>query len=111
MEMTREMFEVQYRPRFGTANPERMHVPFWEWMVRGEPGPGAEGEGVLGRIGMMMREGVLKGGDGPWRARGRFDAPPSRVQGPVWTFDRMGTTGTELPDGRLVCVGGEHEDS
>lgn len=114
MDMTREVFEAQHRPRFGTANPERMRVPFWEWMVRGDPDPDSDpapdGECVLGRLGLMMREGVLKSGHGPWRARDRFDAPPSRVAGPVWTFDRMGMTQTELPDGRLVCVGGEHED-
>ena len=29
---------------------------------------------------------------------------------PIWTFDRMGATRTKLPDGRLIRVGGEHED-
>lgn len=30
---------------------------------------------------------------------------------PVWTFNRMGATSTPHPDGRLICIGGEHEDS
>ena len=29
---------------------------------------------------------------------------------PVWSFARYGRTATELPDGRLVLVAGEHED-
>jgi hypothetical protein len=110
MEISREMFDAQHRPRFGTTNPERMRIPFCEWMVRGEADP-APSEGILGELGLMMREGILKNGYGPWRARDIFDAPLSRVEGPIWTFDRMGTTQTELSDGRLICVGGEHEDS
>lgn len=111
MSITREQFDQQRRPRFGTANPERMAVPFWEWMIRGDDRPPPEDGRVLGRLGLVMREGVLKSTYGPWRARDLFDAPPSKVEGPVWTFDRMGQSRTELPDGRLVCVAGEHEDS
>jgi hypothetical protein len=29
---------------------------------------------------------------------------------PVWCFDRFGMSFTELPDGRFVEIGGEHED-
>jgi hypothetical protein len=47
---------------------------------------------------------------GPWRARDFFKIPMKREEGPIWTFDRMGNTATELPDGRVVCVAGEHED-
>ena len=36
--------------------------------------------------------------------------PRKREGGPIWTFDRMGATRNQLPDGRLVSVGGEHED-
>jgi hypothetical protein len=81
MEISREVFEQQRHPRFGNANPERMQLAFWEWMVRQTLGP--------------------------YEVRGRFDAMPDRVEGPVWTFDRMGATRTALPEGREVCVGGE----
>jgi hypothetical protein len=108
--ITRELFEQQRSPRFGTANPELMHVPFWEWMIRGEDQPGTPEEGLLGRHGMMMRNGVLKSGYGPWRVRDKFEVPLKRDDGPIWTFDRMGRTENELPDGRVICVGGEHED-
>jgi hypothetical protein len=57
-----------------------------------------------------MREGKLKSGYGPYRARDLFQVPMNREDGPIWTFDRMGATRTELPDGRVVCIGGEHED-
>jgi hypothetical protein len=57
-----------------------------------------------------MREGKLKSAYGPYRARDLFKLPLNREEGPIWTFDRMGRTHTELPDGRVVCVGGEHED-
>jgi hypothetical protein len=30
--------------------------------------------------------------------------------GPVWCFRRFGPTRTQLPDGTVLCVGGEHED-
>jgi hypothetical protein len=110
VDITREQFEEQRHPRFGTANPERMAVPFWEWMIRGDDRPSPDEGCVLGKFGLMMRNGVLKSGYGPYRARDLFDALPSKVQGPIWTFDRMGQTRTELADGRLVCVAGEHED-
>jgi len=29
---------------------------------------------------------------------------------PIWCFKRVGNTRTRLPDGRIICVGGEHED-
>lgn len=84
MQITREIFDQQRRPRFGITNPERMHMAFWEWMIRGD--------------GM------------PHRARDLFQVPLNRDDGPIWTFGRMGATRTELSDGRIVCVGGEYED-
>lgn len=109
-DITREFFEQQRRPRFGNANPERVQMAFWEWMIRGEDQPDLSEEGVLGKFGLMKRNGVLKSGYGPWRARDRFGVEFKREDGPIWTFDRMGRTETELPDGRTVYVGGEHED-
>ena len=34
MEITRKNFESGRQRRFGTANPERMQLAFWEWMIR-----------------------------------------------------------------------------
>jgi hypothetical protein len=110
MKISRELFDQQRRPRFGTANPERMQLAFWEWMVRGDESPPVEGEGVLAEYGLMMRQGKLKSGYGPWRVRNLFNVPTNCADGPIWTFDRMGAIRTELSDGRVVCIGGEHED-
>ena len=69
--------------RFGTTNPTRMDLAFWHHMVRT--------------------------GEDAYAARQQFD-PNGTVGEPVWCFNRFGPTRTRLPDGRVVCVGGEHED-
>lgn len=112
MQISRELFEQQRRPRFGNANPERMRLAFWEWMIRGEENPSTDEEkSGLADLGLMMRDGKLKSGCGPYRARDFFKVPLNREDGPIWTFERYGATRNELPDGRVVCIGGEHEDS
>jgi hypothetical protein len=111
MEITRAEFDNQRRPRFGRANPERMRFAFWEWMSRGDDRPAPTGTSPFAQSGFVMRDSKLKSTYGPWRARDIFNIPTNRVDGPIWTFDRMGATRTELPDGRVICVGGEHEDS
>jgi len=58
----------------------------------------------------MMREGKLKSAYGPYRARDFFNVPMNLEDGPIWTFERYGATRTKLPDGRVICIGGEHED-
>lgn len=98
MKISKSVFEAQRTPRFGTANPERMRMAFWEWMVRGDP------ERRAG-----LRAGRFRNGNSAWRARDEFELG-ARDGGPIWCFDRMGATATELPDGRIVCVAGEHED-
>jgi len=35
---------------------------------------------------------------------------PATGAGPTWSFDRFGQSVTEMPDGRTVYIGGEHED-
>ena len=72
----------------GTANPSVMNKPFWKFQV----GPD------------RMQA---------WTARldfGNTEDPFAASKDPVWCFIRFGATGTKLPDGRLVCIGGEHED-
>ena len=39
MQISREVFDQQRRPRFGNSNPERMAYAFWEWMIRGDDIP------------------------------------------------------------------------
>jgi hypothetical protein len=109
MDITRELVEAQRRPRFGTANPERMRLEFWEWMIRGDPDPQPVA-GLLGEHGINMRNGMLKSHNGPWRVRDLFEIPLNREEGPIWNFDRMGQTVTPLDDGRTIYIAGEHED-
>lgn len=84
MEITRELFQQQRSRQFGNANPERMEIAFWEWMVRKC--------------------------EGPYRVRELFSVPFKPEDGPIWTFSRMGATRTGLPDGRMISVGGEYDD-
>jgi hypothetical protein len=45
-----------------------------------------------------------------YHANKTFDGPPSKEAGPCWSWQRYGRTETTLPDGRLIRIGGEHED-
>lgn len=78
--------EAQYhegrKRRFGESNPERVHFAFWEWMVR------TCHSACQAREALCVESG----------------------SGPDWCFRRFGMSKTRLPDGRVICVGGEHED-
>src|SRR5215467_7427656 len=110
MNISREVFDQQRLPRFGKANPERMPFAFWEWMIRGDDERRVNVGAGLGKCDLRLRDGKLKSAYGPYRARDLFNIPLNREEGPIWTFDRMGATRSSLPDGRVVCIGGEHED-
>jgi len=84
MEVTREQFLAQRNRTFGHQNPTRMNVPFWEFMVRN--------------------------GQCAYWATAHFGAADEVRPGPVWCFDRFGMSQTALPDGRTICIAGEHED-
>jgi hypothetical protein len=79
--LTQEEFVSHRSQRAGQANPERFLPTFWYEQMR----------------------------------TGRYSAPKdienenNRAQ-PVWSFSRVGRSATPIPDGRLVFIGGEHED-
>jgi hypothetical protein len=82
MSLSRDEFLQQRLAIRGTGNGQRMHVPLWEKLVRsGEPAHFAA-----------------------------HDFGIETTEGPGWCFDRFGTTRTRLPDGRIICIAGEHED-
>ncbi|BCM93046.1 hypothetical protein IAD21_04933 [Abditibacteriota bacterium] len=84
---SREEFEAGNECRFGISNPEKMDIPFWHAMVRsGAPAQYA-------RSLFMPRDEWFK---------------PERT--PVWCHHRFCISLTELPDGRFIEIGGEHED-
>jgi hypothetical protein len=82
---TREEFLAWRSPRPGAANPERMNNPAWEWLIDSRTDA--------------------------YHATKQFDGPSPFAAGPGWCFTRFGQSTTELPDGRVVLIAGEHEDS
>lgn len=81
-----EEYLASCKRRFGTGNPERMRVPVWEWMVRTEQDP------------YLARESL--------NLESHYEPPGN----PDWSFDRMGAAQVEMPDRRIITIGGEHED-
>ncbi len=69
---------------FGSRNPEKMDRPFWLAMIRS--------------------------GVDAFTATEHFKGPSSFEGEPVWCAQRFGQTITFLDDGRIVQIGGEHED-
>jgi ankyrin repeat protein len=84
IECTPDEYKAARHRIFGNANPQLMNFPFWQAMV--------------------------SSGTSASHARRLFDEG-RRLAEPVWCFQRMGQTFTELPDGRVIEIAGEHEDS
>ena len=92
--ITRAQFNREYNADcHGTANPSIMDKPVWKYMI------------FQGMNSFDATELLSKGPDGPEAKYGATDSKP------VWCFRRMGSTQTIVADGRIVCIGGEHEDS
>jgi len=81
--ITPAIFHQFRAPRLGYDNPTRMNNPVWEWLIRSNL----------------------------WAASANkhFDVISDKSF-PTWCFERFGRTVTPLPDGRVICIGGEHED-
>jgi ankyrin repeat protein len=79
-----EQFFAARERVFGSQNPERMHRPFWL---------------------AMIRAGISSS-----TATEYFNGPSSYDHTPVWCAERFGQSITFLNDGRIVQIGGEHED-
>jgi ankyrin repeat protein len=84
MPVTKAEFLRDRTRRFGSANPERMDIPFWRTMVR---------NGWCG-----------------YQAARHFGEETDDHDAPVWCHQRYGMSLTPLPDGRWVQIAGEHED-
>jgi hypothetical protein len=83
--VNRDLYLEWRSPRVGQANPERMTNPVWQWLAR-EPELSA------------------------YQANQVFDGPSSFGGAPAWCCMRFGQSRTELSDGRVVRIAGEHED-
>lgn len=85
IECSKKEFLKDRTRHFGKQNPEVMDRPFWREMVRtGESG---------------------------YFASSKFGDSSFEKGEPVWCFSRFGHSFTELEDGRVFEIGGEHEDS
>lgn len=87
LNVSAEDFRRFRKRRFGRKNPEPMNNPFWEGMIR---------SGLN-----AYRAEVHIEGERDYEAN----------DGPIWCAQRFGQSLTFLPDGRIVQVAGEHEDS
>jgi hypothetical protein len=79
-----DLFRQWRSPRFGRANPEQMNNPVWDWLIRSKLSA--------------------------YSAAEKFSSDLPAIEDPGWCFDRFGQSSTSLPDGRIVLIGGEHED-
>ncbi len=83
LQISKDQFDSGRSPRFGATNPEKIVEPFWDAMIRA---------GVSGYEGAQI-------------------CNPNNKTHPVWCANRFGQSLTRFPDGRIVQIGGEHEDS
>jgi hypothetical protein len=83
--VTRDLFLVWRAPRPALRNPQRMDNPVWRWLAS-QPQLNA------------------------YMANLHFRGPSSMEVGPGWCASRFGRSETALPDGRIIAIGGEHED-
>jgi ankyrin repeat protein len=76
-------FREQWRPRFGISNPQKIEGKFYEEMVRS--------------------------GINAFQASQLFCATVEAGH-PIWCAQRYGQSICSMPDGRIIQIGGEHED-
>lgn len=69
-------------PRFGDLNPTLTNNPVWNWLIKTKISA--------------------------WKATKASEH--DFYKGATWCFDRFGQTTTQLADGRVIYIGGEHED-
>lgn len=90
-EVTPELFQHWQNARRGRTPAEDMTNPVWQWLFRGRMDPYHAHEHFQQTLGLSTDT---------------FDSPNQ----PRWAGCRMGQSRTELPDGRVFWIAGEHED-
>ncbi len=83
--VSRDDFRKWRSPIRGSANPEVMINPVWAWIIKDQ-------------LNAYQANEIMGG-------------PSSFDVGPCWSADRFGQSKTKLPDGRVIEIAGEHEDS
>lgn len=82
--LSEEEFLAWRSPRIVAGNPVRSNHPLRHWLVRTRLSA--------------------------YQANRLFHGPSSFTAGPAWCFSRYGNSETVLDDGRVIHIGGEHED-
>ncbi|QEG39332.1 hypothetical protein [Roseimaritima ulvae] len=90
-EVTPKLFRQWQTARRGSTDAEDMTNPVWLWLFRGRVDPYHANERFKSRLGKLLGTVAL----------------PSE---PGWAGCRMGQSRTELSDGRVFWIAGEHED-
>ncbi|PAY18967.1 hypothetical protein CKO51_13500 [Rhodopirellula sp. SM50] len=90
-EVTSKLFRRWQKAVRGRSPAEDMTNPVWRWLFRGRVDPYHANERFRSRLQKMLR---------------RVDFPSE----PRWAGCRMGQSRTELADGRVFWIAGEHED-
>ena len=85
--------------RYGTAHPEWVENALWEEAIREE----WTGYALCQHLGIEVT--------GRFRQDFSHSAYRDTTPGPYWSWQRFGRTSTALPDGRVIHIAGEHEDS
>ena len=85
--------------RYGTAHPEWVENALWEEAIREE----WTGYALAQHLGMEV--------GGRFRQDFSHSSYRDTTPGPYWSWQRFGRTSTALPDGRVIHIAGEHEDS
>jgi hypothetical protein len=101
MELDPKQAQAQRLPRYGNGNPEMVTNRFWEAMIRNR------------RTAHWATQHFKFNITRDWAAQRPLAALlgwRDRHDGPTWCFTRFGRTVTQLQHGRLVYIGGEHED-
>lgn len=83
-EITKKVFKQWRDARRGKRAAEDLSNPYWSWLVRSE--------------------------DSSWSANEHFKGPSSYGGNAAWSAERFGQSTTNLPDGRILLIAGEHED-
>lgn len=138
-QITLQDFENGHDRRYGTSNPERLDIPFWNATVKGGYNPyiakrvfvdGVSEADIAKERVEIMKKVYGEEGDSDESSDEGFDmqalessldAAEGVTQGeidddanswgnPIWCNDCMFSADVQLPDGRTVQIGGERED-
>jgi hypothetical protein len=88
------------RTRYGTAHPERVENALWERAMQ---------EGWSGY--QLSKQLDVEIDSSRFCQDFSHSTYRDTTPGPFWSWQRFGRTSTPLPDGRVIHIAGEHEDS